>query len=127
MDRRQFVIDSATALHAQGRYANSGTDCKYRMTDLQGCAKCAIGVLIPDALYDTGMEGRGVQAILRYYRSLKLHFESKYGPIGDMDIVFMTVVQSRLHDSRIDRIDDQGTGKPLATPSEAVWLLQEYL
>lgn len=44
----------------KGRSTDSRGNCKYRGPDGR---KCAVGVFIPDSIYDTDMEGRSMVAI----------------------------------------------------------------
>lgn len=59
----QQIFDiSAAHLLKQGRAATDGSGmCAYRAPD--GCM-CAVGVLIPDHLYDPSFEGQRVEVIL---------------------------------------------------------------
>lgn len=60
------VLDRVSAhLLAQGRRSETrdGASCRYRVGDhARGVLRCAVGCLVPDALYDPGMEGRSVRS-----------------------------------------------------------------
>lgn len=64
MEAQEIFDTVATHLFVQGRRATSpGNDlmCAYRG---EGGAKCAVGVLIPDEIYDEMMEGRTVSGLV---------------------------------------------------------------
>jgi hypothetical protein len=62
--------------------------CSYRTTD---GAKCAVGCLIPDDLYDPRIEGKSIEGVLKLSPSLRGHFR-------DVDPKFLLGAQ-RLHDA----------------------------
>lgn len=121
MDRRQVVIDAATALYEQGEYStiHSGKEgrliCRYRSET--GC-KCAIGLLIPDELYRPDMEQFNIHALLMGHftsnPALHNHLQQKYGTISQEDSTFLLDVQRELHDERALN------GLPIMNPAGAL-------
>ena len=103
-NREKFLIDTIVLLNTQGTRAMDQTtlQCRYNLNGL----KCAIGVHIPEELYDPAMEDKSVQSILVKFPKLKEYFESKYGEItGNAsvatpteDYAFLNKVQLELHD-----------------------------
>lgn len=98
MDRRKFVIDTATALLEQGRFSvNHGNNfCRYRSKD---GTKCAIGMHILDSLYVSGMEGLRVTDVFEHYPAVREAVASTYGEMSPADINFIRDVQIALHDN----------------------------
>lgn len=71
----QLTFDTvARHLLRQGRQAaaEGTTSCRYRVFE-NGVTvlTCAVGCLIPDALYDAAMEGRSVDGLLANYPALR--------------------------------------------------------
>ncbi|MEN7527880.1 hypothetical protein [Cupriavidus sp. DL-D2] len=71
MEAQVLFNTVAKHLMVQGRraMANQGQTCAYRSAD--GC-KCAVGVLIPDELYDVHMEGLSIARMLDQLDELEL-------------------------------------------------------
>lgn len=72
MDAQTLFDTVAKHLMVQGRRAvtENGAVCQYRAPS--GC-KCAIGVLIPDELYDERMEGKGIPRLISELDSLDVN------------------------------------------------------
>jgi hypothetical protein len=66
---KQEVVFNKVSEHlmTQKRKATGGNGCAYRGVD---GTKCAIGCLIPDAIYSPSMEGYGVRGLLTLYPQL---------------------------------------------------------
>lgn len=60
MNRQEIFDKAVTHLFTQRRQAYTAAGCAYRS---KRGAKCVIGCLIPDALYNTDMEGKTVDAV----------------------------------------------------------------
>jgi len=56
----------------KGKKSSEGSYCKYR--DGAG-NKCAVGVLIPDNLYDKNLEGKGYAVLISEHESMKVFFK----------------------------------------------------
>lgn len=70
---------------------NALSACQYRGPNGM---KCAAGHLIPDEMYDEGMEGKRIHAVLGWYPNL-------FGePLNQSDIDFLEALQA-VHDSFI--------------------------
>jgi len=76
--------------------------CYYRYHGM----KCAIGALIPDALYDPRMDEStlGVVELFKAYPEVKEYFEIAY--VADEDFLFAI---QRAHDKYEPRMEDAGT------------------
>lgn len=122
MKRKKIITDAATRLLKQGEYALSENGgCWYRVKPVLGkkCLKCAIGLLIPDELYDRKFEGTTVDVLLRTHTKLRAYFERTYSVKPGKDYKFLRLMQDRLHDSRSRR------EKPLLTVAEALELMTD--
>ena len=60
MTNQQIFNKVAKHLLKQGRRARDGNGCAYRG---ENGTKCAVGCLIPDALYDDRLEGSSVRYV----------------------------------------------------------------
>lgn len=113
MTKREFVQQTAEKLLAQGDYAatelNNG-GCEYRTKDGR---KCAIGVWIPDELYDPKMEGIYIGSEGPTFDPIRKFL---YQLVPDASLGFFAEVQSQLHDSRVR----QYPRLPLMTIEEAL-------
>lgn len=83
--------------------------------------KCAIGLHIPDDLYDPSMENQVVEKLLFNFPSLSVYLSSKYGEIQISDISFIGQVQVTIHDSR------SRLYMPLLTLEEAKKMLSYFM
>lgn len=91
MDRQRVFDVVAAHLLAQGHRAKEITgSCLYRAPNGD---RCAIGVLIPDALYTPSLEGNSVEKLI-----VKEAISPHYGAIHAEDMSFLVTFQS-IHDS----------------------------
>jgi hypothetical protein len=80
----QEIFDRvATHLFTQGKQAVDGVNgpgggyCQYRASD---GSRCAVGALLPDALYNEDMEGQNVGGLYQAYPEVRAYFgEANYG------------------------------------------------
>ena len=72
MNNQEFFDKTLAHLKQQGVRSAQGASCLYRGPD---GTKCAIGFHIPDELYESEMEGKGVGNLLVHYPELKPLFE----------------------------------------------------
>lgn len=128
MNRMKFVEDTVTMLQEQGCYSTNGATCMYKTPDDR---KCAIGLHIPDEIYDPDMEGMGVLTLFVKFPEVKAHLSSKYGEFNDHnnniyqdDKSFLLKVQRHLHDNRSGL---RTSIYPIVTLQEAKNLLVNFL
>lgn len=93
MDRQRVFDVVASHLLAQGHRAKDPSppgSCLYRAPNGD---RCAIGVLIPDALYTPSLEGNSIEKQI-----VREAISPHYGAIHAEDMSFLTTLQS-IHDS----------------------------
>jgi len=98
MDAQEIFNKVATHLFAQGRPALNGSSCVYQA---RGGATCSAGVLIPDELYVSCMEGHNVMDLVRDYRSLADLWDGNVHLIQDLQKVHDGTVDDSLAQSRV--------------------------
>jgi hypothetical protein len=75
-------FNKRNARRAVKKIANGYTVCAYR-TPGGNC--CAIGVSIPDSLYDPAMEGKTIEALIRQFEELESIFgEINFGSLANL-------------------------------------------
>ena len=72
MNNQEFFDKTLAHLKQQGVRSVGGARCLYRGPD---GTKCAIGFHIPDELYESEMEGKGVGNLIVHYPELKPLFK----------------------------------------------------
>lgn len=89
MDRQAAFITMVNHMRTQGRqsFDEAGETCAYRGV---GGLRCAVGALIPDTAYYSGIEGRGASA--------ECVWRCVPGATAN-DAVFLKEAQIQLHDS----------------------------
>lgn len=120
MNRRLVVETAAKRLFEQGSYAlGMNGNCRYRSQSEVGgkCLKCAIGLLIPDEMYQPEFEGKPIHQLIAVHDRLRTHLQIEYGKFETGDIGFLQHVQYTLHDYRASR------NLPILHPDDAVKLL----
>jgi hypothetical protein len=104
---RQELFDETLAnLRKQGggSWSAATGDCKYR--DETG-RRCAIGFLIPDSEYQTAMEGKGIDALVRFLPG---------GELRDklfLDVEFLGLIQACHDKAAQDARGQMGDFRPL--------------
>jgi hypothetical protein len=94
MDRQKIYDTVKAHLLAQGCKSvelGAFASCLYRGPK---DTKCAIGVLIPDALYSPQMENKTVDALLRRFPAIEAHLKVE----SDADVNFLIGIQD-VHDA----------------------------
>lgn len=102
MDRQAVFNKVYAAVTAQGGPSiNANGCCSYRG---ENGRKCALGHLIPDALYTTDMEGNGARALMREFPALarELGYEQQHAAKCDGN--FLQALQWA-HDTAADAAD----------------------
>ena len=121
MKTQQLIDDIATHLLTQNRKSVDAhphvIQCMYRFEGL----KCAIGALIPDDLYNPGMERLGVENVLHTFPILRKHLHTVYEVSEREASKFQAILEEA------QSIHDNKDWSPKAWPTKLDELRAEYL